>query len=272
MQIQSSFLRTTLGKTVALFALALLTVCLSSSAFAAGRVVWKKTTIKERLDRHSWLLKMEIYLPRAPQVSYLPVKVEFKPTAYYERTLVDGKDEPIERTVPLRNQPSLIESVDVGFKDPGTNTIQKRTRFQFKVKRKNDYVAGEYRVTIKNARTGQRIGSPTTLRFKGENPVVDRRSMDFSRRPKKQAKEKEEEAKPTQDAQDEPETPAETEEAMTSEEPEAPAEAGNEPPAIKERPGGCQQAPSMPSRWGLIFALAAFGLMIRRKASAWSTR
>ncbi len=263
MHISSNFRRTLLGKTLFILAMGLLTLCLSSSAYAGGRIVWKKTTIKERLDKNSWLLKMEIHLSRAPQVSYLPVKVEFKPTAYYERALVDGKDAPIERTVVLRNQPSLIESVDVGFRDPGSGVIQSRTRFKFKVNRAHEFVAGEYRVTIKNARTGKKIGATTTLRLKGENPAIDRRSIDFSA-PKKKKKEKPAEAKTEQPAEETTDEPHEEQAA----EPAAAADVSNEPPAIKERPGGCQYTPSNSSQWSIFLALAGLGLMLRRISAA----
>jgi MYXO-CTERM domain-containing protein len=157
--------------------LALILLC-TSSAFAAGRVQWKDTAVKERDDK-SWRLEVAIYMPKAPDVPHVSMKFEFQPTAYYARDMMDG-DKLVEHTVPLTDHQSLIESVDVGFMDSGSGKIESRTKFTFKVTRAHGYEAGEYKVTIKDTRNGQTVGAPTTLKFQGENEVVDRRAMVFS--------------------------------------------------------------------------------------------
>lgn len=149
-----------------------------SVAFAEGRVHWAETRLKER-DDHSWHLRMTIYLSRAPDVAELPAHFEFEPTAYYERALVDG-NKIIEHRVPLRSQQSIIADEDIGFLDPGSGKVQKRTRFSFKITRDHGFQAGEYEVKIRDARTGRLIGRPVKLILEGKNPVVDRRTMVFS--------------------------------------------------------------------------------------------
>jgi hypothetical protein len=88
--------------------------------------------------------------------------------------------------VPLVGKPPLVESVDVGFMDPGNGSIQKRTKFSFKVTRGHGYEAGEYDVTIKDGRTDQSLGAATHVIFQGDNEVIDRRAMVFSGEKKKE--------------------------------------------------------------------------------------
>ncbi len=150
----------------------------AGSALAAGRVQWKSKSFKERSDK-AWMLELAIYLPRAPDVAYVPMKFEFELITYFERALLDGHDGPVENKTPINGRQPLIESVDVGFMDASTSNIEKRTRFSFKVKRDLGYEAGEYKVTIRDTRNGQVVGSPTTITFDGENNVINRRSIVF---------------------------------------------------------------------------------------------
>jgi MYXO-CTERM domain-containing protein len=218
----------------------------SSVAFAAGRVEWKEKELKER-EGGSWRLELAFYMPSAPDVAHVPMKFEFQPIAYYERSMVDG-DKLIERTVPLEHRQSLIESVDVGFLDSGTGKIEKRTRFSFKVTRAHGYEAGEYKVTIKDGRNGNTVGTPVTLKFNGENEIIDRRAMVFTgkkeKKEKKEGEAKEGEAKEgpgdsSSAGEGEKEKAAEPA-AESSEEPAA-EESGTSdgPPPIEEKPGGC---------------------------------
>jgi MYXO-CTERM domain-containing protein len=171
----------------ALSALALCVLLVSSSALGAGRVEWKSKTLKES-DSKSWTIELSIFLSRAPDMATLPMRFSFMPVVYYERALVDGRDGPQIRQVPLQGKPPLVESVDVGFLDPGTGQIQKRTKFSFKVTRGHGYEAGEYDVTIKDGRTDATIGQTTRLIFDGENEVIDRRAMVFGGEKKKKPK------------------------------------------------------------------------------------
>jgi MYXO-CTERM domain-containing protein len=229
-------------------ALALVSLCLSSVASAAGRTQWKSKTFKERSDK-AWNLEVAIYLPSAPDVPHVPMKFEFQPEVYYERDMMDG-DKLVERKVPLDNRQALIESVDVEFLDSGTGKIEPRTRFTFKLTRAHGYDAGEYKVSIHDGRNDQAVGTPTTLIFEGENEVIDRRAMVFSGNDKDKKKKadsdtkkvaddkaaggddkKADDAKPAGDS----DTPAPT----AADTPKVDDKPSDEPGTIKQKPGGC---------------------------------
>ena len=156
----------------------------AGSAEAGGRVDWKSKNIKES-DNHSWTIEVTFYLNKAPDVATMPMRFSFQPVIYYERSLLDGKEGPQLRQVPLAGKAPLVESVDVGFMDPGNGSIQKRTKFSFKVTRGHGYEAGEYDVTIKDGRSDQALGAASRVIFQGENEVIDRRAMVFSGEKKK---------------------------------------------------------------------------------------
>ena len=161
---------------------------------AGGRVEWKTKTLKES-ENHSWTIEVSIFLNKVPDVATMPMRFSFQPVVYYERALMDGKEGPQERKVPLEGKPPLVESVDVGFLDPGNGQTQKRTKFSFKVTRGHGYEAGEYDVTIKDGRTDASFGS-THIVFEGDNEVIDRRAIVFSGEKKKEkAKEGDDEKK-----------------------------------------------------------------------------
>lgn len=253
-------------------ALALLTfIALASwsgSAEAAGRVVWKSTIIEEKGgdgegEKGYWRLDLEVHLPRAPDVAYYPVRFEFQPTAYYERALLDGKDGPQEMTQVLSGQQSLIESQDLGFMDPGTGKTQARTRFTFKVTRGHGYSAGEYKVTLRDGSSGSVIGTPTTLKFKGLNKIVDRRSMVFQSNDTKKKKKEQKEAPPAEETSEATASP-ESDEPSAS---EAPSE-GNAPPPVEGKPGGgCSVAGPFSAPNGLWpLGLLALALALSRRA------
>jgi MYXO-CTERM domain-containing protein len=250
---------------------------IAGPAAAAGRIEWKEKTIKER-DGSFWRVEMAIYLPKAPDVPHVPMKFEFQPTVYYERSIVDG-DKEIDRKVPLENRQALIESVDVGFLDGSTGNIEKRTRFSFKVTRAHGYEAGEYKVTVKDTRNGQTVGTPVTLIFEGENELIDRRAMVFTGKKKEKksdaAKEGAEGEKAAgvegSDAEKSGEGEPSSEAAGPA--PGAEDDSGDEPePAgeIKEKPGGCGcrlEDTQRSGNSGLILA-ALLGLALLRRRAA----
>ncbi|HET9956399.1 MAG TPA: hypothetical protein VFQ61_17945, partial [Polyangiaceae bacterium] len=230
-------------------------------AHAAGRVEWKSKELKER-SGGSWRVELAIFMPRAPDVAHVPMKFEFQPTAYYERSMVDG-DKLIERVVPLENRQALIESVDVGFLDSGSGKIESRTRFTFNVTRAHGYEAGEYKVTIRDSRNGQVVGQAVSLKFTGENEVIDRRAMVFTGNDKKKKKKDAEEggdksdkgedsAKAKSDssegsndeAKEKTESKSDSDAtdssaASSSEETSGKADDESQDQEIKEKPGGC---------------------------------
>jgi MYXO-CTERM domain-containing protein len=243
------------------------TICLSGApAAAANRVVWKQTKIKEQ-DK-AWKVAIEVHLDRAPDVALMPVRFSFTPISYFERALVDGRKEPVTREVPLSNQQPIVESVDVGFLDPGTGKAAKRTRFSFHVTRDRGFEAGNYEVVVTDARSDREFGGSTTLTLEGENEVIDRRSMVFEDKPKPK---KEAEAKP-----------ASTETELTPDDPgywaggpKEPEEkqAPLPPPAhLQDRPGcGCRlESATYDARgWGFVALAAVLGARrVRRRASA----
>lgn len=219
----------------------------SGSALAAGRVEWKSLSVKERDDK-SWRLEVAIYMQRAPDVPHVSMKFEFQPTAYYARDMTDG-DKLVEHTVPLSDRQSIIESVDVGFMDSGSGKIESRTRFTFKVTRAHGYEAGEYKVTIRDTRNDQVVGTAQTLKLTGENEIVDRRAMVFSGDKKKKDDKKEEKKddgdKAGDDGAKKADAPAddakkdapEGDEAKPSDGPETSDDKA--PPPVEGKPGGC---------------------------------
>ena len=226
--------------------LAVVLLC-TGSAFAAGRIEWKSTAVKERDDK-SWRLEVAVYMPKAPDVPHVPMKFEFQPVAYYARDMTDG-DKLVEHTVPLTDRQSLIESVDVGFLDSGSGKIEARTRFSFKVTRAHGYEAGEYKVTIRDTRDGKIVGTAQTLKFQGENETIDRRAMVFASKDKKKEDKKEGGDsggdKPKDDGdgakKDAPADDASKAEASGAEEDKASSEPkdDNAPPPVEGKPGGC---------------------------------
>jgi MYXO-CTERM domain-containing protein len=262
---------------------ALILTLWTGSASAAGQIKWKSKTLDER-NKTSWVVELELHMPKPPDVAHVPVKFEFEPTVYYERSMMDG-DKLVERKVPLENRQPMIESVDIGFLDPGTGKIEKRTRFSFKVTRAQGYEAGEYKVTVRDGRSGSTIGAPATLIFKGENETIDRRAMVFSESKKKKApEEKQDDQAATAGTQKiDLNAPEEGESAGSEQKSSSSAPASSasdaalaeddEPQTIKEKPGGCGcRVPGngSPGSSGLLIlgaSLAAAGVARRRQRS-----
>jgi len=258
----------------------LVLVLTASSALAAGRIEWNKKAFKERSDK-AWMLELKIFLPRPPDVAYVPMKFEFEPLVYFERAMVDGQEGVVERKVPLEGRQPLIETVDVGFLDAGTSKIESRTKMSFKVKRDLGFDAGEYKVTVRDTRNGQIVGTATNITFDGENEVIDRRSIVFQGGDgkKKKKEEKKEEPKAEGDGEKaeggeekKDEGDSEKSDESSSSDEGASSEGGDEgPPPIEEKPGGCGcRVPGSPhgSSLGLFAALGLAGVLVARRRSA----
>jgi MYXO-CTERM domain-containing protein len=255
---------------------------LSSAAFAAGRVEWKTKSFKERSDK-AWMLELAIYLPRAPDVAYVPMKFEFELVTYYERALVDGRDGPVDTKTPMNGRQPLIETVDIGFMDAGTSKIEKRTRFSFKVKRDLGYEAGEYKVTIRDTRNGQQVGTPTTITFDGQNDVIDRRSIVFQGDTKKK-KDKKEEPKAEGDGSDKKDEAKSEGEGENSDEGGSKDEAskdeassteegsdnagGDDPPPVEKKGCSVQAGPVGGSGGASLIALVFLSALVTRRRRA----
>lgn len=258
--------------------LALGVLMCAAAASAVGRVDWKSKTLKES-EGHSWTVEVTIYLPKAPDVATMPMRFSFTPAVYYERSLVDGKEGPQLRKVPLENKPPLVEGVDVGFLDPGSGQIQKRTRFSFKLTRGHGYEAGEYDVKILDGRTDAVVGTPTRLVFEGENEVIDRRAMVFTGGEDKKKK-KEEEKKPGGEGGESGDVPMKTE-PKPEDDPDywkkgkGTGDAEENAQVEPKRGCGCRMAdrPGASDATGLVLGVSALALArVRRRRAVVSAR
>jgi MYXO-CTERM domain-containing protein len=149
---------------------------LTRDARAAGTFKLKSTEAQEVSG--AWHIFVTIELPRAPTVGHVPIRFLFTKTAVYERAMVDNRNDPVVNRMSLQNQTPSIESLDVDFAD-GSGKIFKQTRFDFGLTRTRGYEAGEYIVQVRTA-DGTDIGGKANLTLKGDNPVVDRRSITFN--------------------------------------------------------------------------------------------
>jgi hypothetical protein len=147
---------------------------------AAGTFQLSKSEVQEVSG--GWHIFCQLSLPRAPSIAHTPMKFLFTKTVVYERALVDNSTDPVLNRTPLVNQTPSVESLDVDFADP-TGKIFNRTRFDFSLTRTRGYEAGEYKVQVRTS-DGLDVGSPVTLILKGDNPVVDRRSITFNAKEK----------------------------------------------------------------------------------------
>ena len=246
----------------------LLGLCLSLlalSAHAGDRVQWKKKSFNEAASG-AWRLDMTFFMTKAPDMAHVPFKFEFRQVVYFERSRVDGRDDPIDRKVPMKNQTPKIQSVDVGFMDVGRGEIQKRTRFSFKLDRDIGYEAGVYQVTVRHSRSGRKIGTPTKITLNGENEIIDRRSMVFETKEKKKKDDDDDpdEDKPVKENYDRP--------ALTPQDDEFWAGGSDDdddnPGTIQEKPGaGCQLCPRSASRNAGWLGLLALLVPLRRRRS-----
>jgi len=150
------------------------------AAHAVGTFKLKSTEVNEVSG--AWHLYVTIELPKAPLTAHQSMKFLFTKTAVYERSLVDGHNEPVMNRQALQNQTPSVESLDVDFADP-SGKIFKGTRFDFGLTRARGYEAGEYKVEVRTS-DGTTIGQPANLTLKGDNPVVDRRAIAFNAKEK----------------------------------------------------------------------------------------
>lgn len=149
-------------------------------AHAAGTFKLKSTEVNEVSG--AWHVYVTLELPKPPLTAHQSMKFVFTKTVVYERSLVDGRSEPVQNRQALQNQTPSIESLDVDFADP-SGKIFKGTRFDFGLTRARGYEAGEYKVEVRTS-DGVAIGAPQNLILKGDNPVVDRRAMTFTAKEK----------------------------------------------------------------------------------------
>ena len=177
------------------FLLGLLVVSAPRTSHAAGTVKLKSNEASEVSG--AWHVFVTIQLPKPPSIPHQPMKFMFTKTAVFERSLVDGKSEPVTNKVALANQQPSMETLDVDFAD-SSGKIFNQTRFDFGLTRTRGFEAGEYKMQVRTA-DGTDIGTAQVLTLRGDNPPVDRRSMNFSA-PKKVGDGEKKPAAPTEPA------------------------------------------------------------------------
>jgi MYXO-CTERM domain-containing protein len=251
---------------------------LLGTAFAAGSITYAKKEVQE--SNGGWHLQMTIVYGGKPVTPHVPMRFSFTPVAIYENYLDDAHGErPQKRIIPLVGQMPNNESVDVDFADPRGKMFD-RTRFDFTVTRAHNFSAGEYSVTVHRA-DGVQVGTAQTLRFLGDNPVIDRRSISFVASSGKKDKDKAAtgtdnataaaDTKPAAGGETEKSTPPAADTPSAAEKP--PEEPGNDPAAQEKVPPsskgcGCRIGPSDAAPFGSLAiplaGLAFWGLRRRR--------
>lgn len=247
---------------------ALSLLLITAVALAAGRIEWGSKTLKPRSDNNSWNVDIAIFMAAPPNVPSVPMKFVFQQLVKYERSILDG-DKHVEQKIPIQDAQPIIESVDVGFLDPLSGSIQKRTKFSFKLHRDHGFDCGEWKVTVRDTRNDQVVGQPTTLIFGGQNEEVDRRSIVFSGEKKKEKKEAKVDAD-VPDSEKEKTKEKKAADDAASNQASEPGSSLDVPPAdenpvedaeVKKKPGGCGCSVPGQSRneapWGLLFAATA---------------
>ncbi len=152
---------------------------LTEASWAVGSVTVANTEIQEQDGR--WRVKVTINLGSTPQLGHIPMIFSFTPVAIYERQLTDQSGEkPVMVRLNLTGQVAKNESMDVGFADV-SGKLFALTKFDFVLKREREYEAGEYVMKVKRESDGAEIGKAITLKLKGDNKVIDRRAMDFTK-------------------------------------------------------------------------------------------
>ena len=152
----------------------------AADALAAGSIKVKTTEVGEISG--AWHLYVKIELPKAPSIPHVPMRFVLTKTMVYERALIDGHSDPVLNRTSVTNQTPSTESLDVDFAN-GQGNIFKGTNFDFDLTRTRGYEAGEYKLQVVTS-DGVNIGSSTTIILKGDNPVVDRRSITFDAKKK----------------------------------------------------------------------------------------
>jgi len=147
----------------------------AGTAWASGTFKLRTPTVQEVSG--GWHIYCELALPKAPPIAHPTIRFSFTKTMVYERDLVDNSPNPVVNRQALQNQNPSVEALEVDFAD-AKGDIYPRTRFDFSLTRTRGYEAGEYKLQVRTS-DGVDIGTPVTIILNGDNPVVDRRAMNF---------------------------------------------------------------------------------------------
>lgn len=204
-----------------------------------------------------WRLAFTIDYGTPPQIPHVPMIFSFEPMVLYERALTDKSPEkPIINRMPLSNQQTLNESMDVGFSD-ASGKVFKITKFNFVIRRDRGFEAGEYNLKIKREDDGVQMGQTLRIILKGDNPIVDRRAMVFAG----EKKSKKVDADKTDDKSDDKKDDAPAKEAPKAEDGEE-KKSGDDVPKVPPKQGGCgcrmagEEAPAGATLAGVALAVA----------------
>jgi MYXO-CTERM domain-containing protein len=247
-------------------------------ARAAGTV--QVANLSPQENDGKWKLQMTINYGGTPHIGHVPMLFIFTPTVLYERTLTDQSPErPIINKLPLQNQQAINESMDVGFAD-ASGKVYATTKFDFVIRRDRGFEAGEYKLEIKRAGDGVRMGNVMTLKLLGDNPIVDRRAIVFAgdkkKKPAAESGEKKEGDAAAEKKEGEATEPAAPAEASAAEEPAAPAEGSENadgPPPVAPKQGGCgcrvgSDGESAAGLASLALSAIVFARRMRRRRSS----
>ncbi|MFT3772493.1 MAG: MYXO-CTERM sorting domain-containing protein [Minicystis sp.] len=231
-------------------------------ALAAGSVTLSTREPVEVDGR--WKLNMTIDYGSLPNIPHIPMIFSFEPKVLYERALLDKTgDKPQLNKIPLQNQTTINESMDVGFAD-ASGKVFKVTKFDFIIRRDHGFEAGEYELKIKRQDDGAQMGQTIRLILKGDNPIVDRRAITFAgEKPKKAGEKKDEEKKAEPAADEKKDEPA----AEKKDEAADPNAAGAVPP-VPPKQGGCGclvAGDATPNGAGALAAAALAAAVVARR-------
>lgn len=250
-----------------------LVLLMPAVAHAFGRVSLKRTTIEEADGR--WRIEMTMNYGSKPHLGHIPMDFIFEQKVYYEYSITDGDKEPVVRPKPMHNQKPERVQMDVGFTD-ARGEIWPETKFGFSLRRDRGFSAGEYILKIQRSSDGQQMGQPIRLTLKGQNELIDRRSIVFTGENKQAKPKKAETASTEQPAQEAAAQEASAQETEPAEDTTEPAASPEQEPApvqtIQERPGGhgcgCRLQPtSNNGLWATALALVALvAARVRRRA------
>ena len=259
-----------LGTTLVLGALVLAPL----PALAAGTITPSRTDLTE--SDGSWKLFLTVKLGKKPPTPHQSFRFIWKQTVLYETFLDDQHgDAEQTRSIPRPDAEPLVVSMDVNFGDV-KGQIWETTKFDFAVRRDNNFEAGEYKVEVRDG-DNHTIGQPFTIKLAGKNTTIDRRAiiMTESKKKKKPAADdaakgddkkgddKKDAAKDNAAASDAPKDTANAKRGGEGEDAAAP------PPPVEPKKGGCGcevpggSAPTLPV--APMLGLAAFVALFRRR-------
>jgi MYXO-CTERM domain-containing protein len=184
----------------------------------------------------------------------------------YETFLDDTKPGEQTRLMPQgKDVAPLVESLDVNFSD-AKGDVWDTTRFDFTVRRDRGFLAGEYKVEVRDS-DDKVVGQSFALKLGGKNDVVDRRAMVFAgdKKKKKEGPDDKKAAEEKKAAEDKAAAPAPEEKPTEKPDPD---KAAAPPPEVPKKPGGCGcQVPSQTPLDGTgVVAIVAVAVGLARRS------